>query len=184
MAACALHRSTTTGLAVSEFASARRHPAAVARARRPSSPDRTRPAHRTCAPIARAVERRDDGLHLECRHPASHGDGAERQLAAAAERDDERAFGGEGRCRAAASWIAPASPRVASSSLRISIGNDTLTRGRNALVDGHRRRDPPAEAEAAQARAGEHQRVETRRHRACASRVSTLPRIGANVAPG
>ena len=39
-------------------------------------------------------------------------------------------------------------------------GNDTLTGGRNALVDWDRRRDAIAEAEPAQAGAGEHQRVE------------------------
>ena len=60
-------------------------------------------------------------------------------------------------------------------------GNDTLTRGRNALFDGNRGRDALAEPEPAQAGARQHQRVESARIE-LGSRVSTLPRMGANVA--
>jgi hypothetical protein len=92
---------------------------------------------------------------------ALHGKGAERKLAAAAERRDDRALRFERPAGRLVVQMIEGTPDQLITVAPVFSGHNTLTRGRNALINWDLGSNPIPEPEPAQAGAGEHQGVET-----------------------
>ena len=145
------HRASRTSRAPALLKSRRHLPAEHHRlVERPAAPG---PDHRG------AVERDHHRLHVELAGIVDRNR-AERQLAAAAERLDQRPLGGQRRaCRRIVQRAAPPLASC-SSSLRDLDRDDALARGRHAGIERQRRGDPRADAEPPHARGRQDQRVE------------------------
>ena len=112
-------------------------------------------------------------------------DAAERQLTAAAERRDQRALGRAAPCRRAASCSGCHAPRACRRRrARISMATMPCPGAGTHDVEGQRRRDAVANAEPAQARRGQHERIVLAVVELAQARIDVAADRRRSVAPG